>query len=77
MLLPFKVDWSVVIIVVFYILAKRRVQRLHSLSKKMKFTVSQQIFFAVIGVIFAAQVQSTTFQRFRRAVETVSWISPV
>lgn len=37
----------------------------------MKFTASQQILFAFVGIIFAAQVQSKSFQLFRREVEVV------
>lgn len=51
------------------------VSKLHSSSKKMKFTASQQILFAVAVTIFAAQVQSVSFQRFRREVEEVRKIS--
>lgn len=47
------------------------VSKLHSLSKKMKFTASQQILFAAIGIIFVAQVQSESSPHLRKADSTV------
>ncbi|XP_078351477.1 uncharacterized protein LOC144636190 [Oculina patagonica] len=38
----------------------------------MKFTTSQQILFAAVMTVFLAQVQSASFQRFRREVVEVT-----